>query len=1470
MAKYIDIKDFDGTLTNADIEDLPENVAQEIKNLKIQAGKLEKTFGAGTPSGVPAIGLSFVDTNTGTTNTVYNIFTFISDKLDGATVNDAGDQYRYLLVTIDNNRNTKLWWYEFGAPDVTDHLQIENNIVWFKTASAHGFVEDDYVLVQDCKHNTSPLTDITSAGVYEQVDHVPTDTTLGVNTDSATSWGGSFFDISVASGFTAMPFGGKVATHKIVDDTVAYGGTDWGEVEDIAIVSMLSTGTVLCMAKKTNELVYMTGTGSFVDLATSLYTTYKAKTNFAVCGMLSYHAKNAIYVHYSYQDGSPASNYNKIVKYACDSSGNITESAVGDLGTTAVVSESFFQETTSSGSKNLFILAKGLGLYGINTSDSIASHSLTITGTLTTINTSLAKGMTSIIQTNKLTSAGGSSVSDVAHEYLVILTDEAPSLKFYSRDITSGSVTTYGLLTDLTTTGTPIMLSKMDFGENSNRSESLVVYYTASSVNYLKYSLHNDTTIARTLDNIATSGDLQSDANLSVTFIKPTNDLPTGATKYLMIGTDNPSASQSGKLLGVTTAKQVKEFANPGTTPGKTNWNPSCFDGCSTGVGFFTHAKAYIGVYGTEAQDGSSADHADVYRFTDIGWLQNTWSGTGDCEYRWFDLTDKYDIPATYNNTERNPIIPFGDTVRVLAGNIAEYSSNEAKGIWLGYIDRKYMNDGVTITPGFYGYSNVLTNPFSISDNIDFSETKDELRDSDESKYVLTAIYDGVQETLIDDSSALVINEVAGVVTSPALDLVDISKSKIVLPIDIDFSTLNKRVTGLNLYRSNRYNGVWETYKKIQELNFIKTQDAGETADKYFYLGADLDTCAYVQDDSGYLASISGVGVTGYALKVGGNWKRRIVSMASITGNGLTGAELNQALSVVSAGTSETNIEITGIGNLSNGTEYLLGTERVEVSAISGSTCTLKRGGATTSPTSYTTVFAHTRYTEFRAVSATASSSTTGWYKIVVDEPFRGKRFNNSWAIYEDLGVIWTETKTASDGAYAGKYVAYGDLLKAVDSSDANTNNLNIDAWRDSSSHDVTTSGISGKWFETTERGQFKIDDVSAYESHLGIFFIKVNRPLPAGTWNDQAKIGGALNIVNTGTNKYTATITDDGLTSLGEHWGEAVESIRVNAKYGKIVKSRLFLGNVVLDIGDENEERSDWVVYSEVNQFDVRPVSNAIQFPDREGGQITGLSELFGRLIVFKAQAIFVLDLANPMTPSTWTRKETKINIGNIAPEGIVEVHDSVYFVHHDGIYKLDANTVASSDATPSLMEKITLGIEDQFLLADSKRSVKGVYDQKNNEILYTWDVSNAQVVWAYNVVIKTWRQVDTTANMDILAFGENSGPLTWDETDKDLKKFDVAEAVGTAWKSKRFPLDLDRKRLIRYGMVKFTGTDTLTVNVYLDGAGSASFTKTITADGGINRFPIKRYGKNFEIELTTPSSANAFSVERVRIETE
>mgnify|MGYP003152572822 CR=1 FL=1 len=53
MAEFIDIADFGGTTTNVDVEDLPDHIAQNIENLRIRNGKLEKTFGAGQPSTVP-------------------------------------------------------------------------------------------------------------------------------------------------------------------------------------------------------------------------------------------------------------------------------------------------------------------------------------------------------------------------------------------------------------------------------------------------------------------------------------------------------------------------------------------------------------------------------------------------------------------------------------------------------------------------------------------------------------------------------------------------------------------------------------------------------------------------------------------------------------------------------------------------------------------------------------------------------------------------------------------------------------------------------------------------------------------------------------------------------------------------------------------------------------------------------------------------------------------------------------------------------------------------------------------------------------------------------------------------------------------------------------------------------------------------------------------------------------------------
>ena len=1560
MAKYIDINDFEGALTNADIEDLPDNVAQEIKNLKIQGGKLEKTFGAGSPADLPTFELALVNSELSKTYAVYNIFTFVSDKFTGNS-NDAGDGYRYLLVTVEATAQTViLWWYDPSMPDVTDHLQIENDVVWFETDDDHGFEVGDMVMVQDTKDNASPQASQSSWKTYESVDVVPSTTKLGVNTNSASSWGGSFFETTQVTGSTTQSFGGKHQTHLLVDDNIKVGSIA-SKVLKLAIAPMNSGGKVLTIAQvdvggDIKKLGYAYGSG-FFTLSETLFNTYVSKTNFTIMSMIGFN--NAIYIHYHYQDGSPVAYYNKLVKYTISGT-NVTETAVADLGSQSgsIVSPISYMLVENG---HLFVLIKSVGLFKVSTGGQVA----TISTSAFTIGN--VRGLTSINQTNNLTAGGDSSESQVNHEYLIVATTNgSTSSNLYSLDILSSE-------TEFTQLGGNLAnvdihgLKKNYFGQNSGKSESIVLWYKNGTDTYLKYSTHNSTSIMIAINtsvNASTFG-----TGLDIEFIENTTNHP-GSASYLMVGTDNISSPASaGNLYGVSTTLSVKTFMN-GATGGKSNWNPTCFADCVTGSGFFTHAKGYIGAYGTEAENTSGADSADLYRFTDIGWYNNSWGGSGDCDYRWIDVTNKYDIPTLYHKKDRNPIVPFGDTLRVLPGNIAKVGSNESKGAWIGYIDRSLFNGALVHTANFYAEANRLTNPFTFK-NAELNQIDEEIRASDTVKYTVTAIYDGVQETQLEDES---IRQIVTNVESAD----DVSKSEIKLVLNLPTTTMSKRITGLNMYRANKLSGVYETYKLITSYNFVDTGtdtlNVGTTSDAELVMSVEAfaDNIIYVKDQDDVLKNMLNDGTVQditseidsitdnnkydwttpnyeYAIKVGSFEKQKIEKINAITGYNPTGTTLNEDLTIF-----DTTITVNNPGNLSTSTVYKLGLrdntlgtsdgdedddagdyERIEVTAINGNDLTVKRGypnyqfgGATYSSGSTTITHVASVYlavgkmitgtgmpdgaiiasitdsTHFELDQPTTASNggspqtltihsnikehskfdpikadaltVTGWYRIETDDNMEGRFHNESWRLYkEKIGPGWnTYSATKTEGAFAGKYMGVVIPLPSEDTNGAFT----MAPWRDTDGT-MKISSLPAQKFTATDDSSptvdktFKIEKAYAtWDEQLGFTLIETDVSFQAGNWSDPEVIVSTFSdvsaVVSADTNEIT--ILDKGLTSLGEHPYSAESKIKVNAQYVKLCKGRLFLGNIVLDPGNENEAQNDWIAYSELNAYDVRPVSNVLPFPDREGGQITGLAELFGRLVIFKPQAFYVLDVVNPSDPTTWTRKESKINIGNIAPEGIVEVHDSVYFVHHDGIYRLDANTVASSTLTPSVMEKITLPIEDQFLLADSKKAVKGVYDQKNNELLYTWDQSNAQKVWAYHITLKTWRKVDTTTNLDILTFGENSGPLAWDNTDTDIKKFDVAENVGITWKSKRFRMDLDRKQLLRYGMVKFTGTDTVTFNIYLDGSGSVSFTKDITADGGVNRFPIKRYGKSFEMELTTPSSSNTFFLERLRIELE
>ena len=184
MAEFIDIADFGGTTTNVDVEDLPDHIAQNIENLRIRNGKLEKTFGAGQPSTVPNFALSQLNTKLTKSYVIYNLFTFISDKF-------ATQEHRYVLVLIDSStKEVLLFWYDPSQPAVDDHLQIEDTILFFETASESGHAQATNVMVVDCKDNSG--TAIAGTDIYDDIDYKTGDKHY-VNTNSASTWGGSFF-----------------------------------------------------------------------------------------------------------------------------------------------------------------------------------------------------------------------------------------------------------------------------------------------------------------------------------------------------------------------------------------------------------------------------------------------------------------------------------------------------------------------------------------------------------------------------------------------------------------------------------------------------------------------------------------------------------------------------------------------------------------------------------------------------------------------------------------------------------------------------------------------------------------------------------------------------------------------------------------------------------------------------------------------------------------------------------------------------------------------------------------------------------------------------------------------------------------------------------------------------------------------------------------------------------------------------
>ena len=285
-----------------------------------------------------------------------------------------------------------------------------------------------------------------------------------------------------------------------------------------------------------------------------------------------------------------------------------------------------------------------------------------------------------------------------------------------------------------------------------------------------------------------------------------------------------------------------------------------------------------------------------------------------------------------------------------------------------------------------------------------------------------------------------------------------------------------------------------------------------------------------------------------------------------------------------------------------------------------------------------------------------------------------------SCTMFRGRDLIFCTTDTGTEDALVGKYLKYGNQIRQI------TANF-------------------GKFIQVDSKWDGSADITGATFTLL----------------NSESQVT-YTKVTESSVNKYNIAFNDMKFSSIGTTPIEAEVSIDVNGRHATVLNGRLFQGNLVLDPDGVAEVRPFWVSYSELDQLDVNPVSNILTFLDKEGGAVTGLSSLYGRLVVMKEYSTFLVNCPSNISPANWSVDESIHDIGSIAPNGYIEQGDQLYMVFHDGIYRLIANNLASADSTPTEKLKITDPIQNIYDEVINKHDIHSIYDQSRNEILFRW----------------------------------------------------------------------------------------------------------------------------------------------------
>mgnify|MGYP003133105086 CR=1 FL=1 len=330
--------------------------------------------------------------------------------------------------------------------------------------------------------------------------------------------------------------------------------------------------------------------------------------------------------------------------------------------------------------------------------------------------------------------------------------------------------------------------------------------------------------------------------------------------------------------------------------------------------------------------------------------------------------------------------------------------------------------------------------------------------------------------------------------------------------------------------------------------------------------------------------------------------------------------------------------------------------------------------------------------------------------------------WNGNFGVYVGTATAVTNYESASavtngtgTNGYAGNNVVFNDSW----------------SWADNQRNDwtVTAGSVVKKVITSTSK------------------VVRVDSRYTAPTTNGTVTLNdGYYYTVN--SNDVTLTVSDWGLADGALHPLNAITKTVVNHKHSVYMAGRQFVGNVRLDPDTEAEDHEDWIIYSELLQPDVLPITNYIQIKDTQGGSITGLIEHLGALVVFMENGVYRLNIPST-NPAKFSLLEAEENFGCVATNSIIQVGSNIAFAGRENAYSINS----SFEITP-----ITEPIKDIYQAATNIENSRFFYDPKKNRILCRFG-DDKQNIYALDLLNSSWYQLDmgSTDVADLFAIDES-----------------------------------------------------------------------------------------------------------------